>query len=185
MKNIVIGVSGGIACYKAVEVVNQLRKDGYNVNVIMTKSAQEFVKPLTFQVMSGNLVVTDMFDPIDHWDTTHIDLGKNADVFVIAPATANVIGKIASGIADDMLTTTIMVAKCPIVIAPAMNTAMYENVFVQSNFKKLRKNGYHILETKEGMLACGDVGRGKLLDWELIVQYIKKLAEEDKRYFKS
>ncbi len=184
MKNIVVGVSGGIACYKAIEIVNQLKKDGYNVNVIMTKSAQEFVKPLTFQVMSGNLVVTDMYDPIDHWDTTHIDLGKNADVFVIVPATANIIGKIASGIADDMLSTTVMVATCPKVIAPAMNTAMFENPFVQENMKKLKANGYHVLKTKDGLLACGDLGKGKLLDWEEITQYIKDIAEEQDKYLK-
>ncbi len=182
MKNIVVGVSGGIACYKAVEIVNQLKKDGYNVNVIMTKSAQEFVKPLTFQVMSGNLVVTDMYDPVDHWDTTHIDLGKNADVFVIVPATANIIGKIASGIADDMLSTTVMVATCPKVIAPAMNTAMYENPFVQANLKKLEENGYHVLETIEGLLACGDEGKGKLLPWEVITQYIKDIVDKDEKY---
>lgn len=185
MKNIVVGVSGGIACYKAVEIVNQLNKDGYNVNVIMTKAAQEFVRPLTFQVMSNNLVVTDMYDPIDHWDTTHIDLGKNADVFVIVPATANIIGKIASGIADDMLSTTVMVSTCPKVIAPAMNTAMYENPFVQDNIKKLKDNGYHVLGTKSGILACGDVGKGKLLPWEVILEYIKGVAEKDDKYLKS
>ena len=185
MKNIVVGVSGGIACYKAVEIVNQLKKDGYNVNVIMTKSAQEFVRPLTFQVMSGNLVVTDMYDPIDHWDTTHIDLGRDADLFVIVPATANIIGKIANGIADDMLSTTIMVATCPKIIAPAMNTAMFENPFVQENLKKLEANGYHVLDTKEGVLACGDVGKGKLLSWEEIVQYIIDTVEKDDRYLKT
>lgn len=185
MKNIVVGVSGGIACYKAVEIVNQLKKDGYNVNVIMTKSAQEFVRPLTFQVMSGNLVVTDMYDPVDHWDTKHIDLGRDADLFVIVPATANIIGKIASGIADDMLSTTVMVATCPKVIAPAMNTAMYENPFVQDNLRKLEANGYHVLGTKEGVLACGDVGMGKLLPWEEIVQYIKDVVEKQDKYLKS
>ena len=185
MKNIVIGVCGGIACYKTIEIVNQLKKDGYNVDVIMTKSAQEFVKPLTFQVMSGNIVVTDMFDPIDHWDTTHIDLAQKADVFAIVPATANIIGKVASGIADDMLSTTVMVAKCPIIIAPAMNTAMYENIFVQQNLKKLTDNGYHVLETKEGLLACGDQGKGKLLPWEVITQYIKDIAEQKNKYLKS
>lgn len=185
MKNIVVGVSGGIACYKAVEVVNQLKKDGYNVQVIMTKAAQEFVRPLTFQVMSGNSVVKEMFDPIDQWDTTHIDLAKNADLFVIVPATANVIGKIASGIADDMLTTTIMVAKCPVLIAPAMNSAMYENPFVQTNIRKLEENGYKVLQTKEGLLACGDEGEGKLLDWEDIVKEIKEILETEGKFLKS
>ena len=182
MKNIVVGVCGGIACYKAIEIVNQLKKDGYNVNVIMTKSAQEFVTPLTFQVMSGNNVITDMYDKGDHLGTAHIDLGKNADVFVIVPATANIIGKITSGIADDMLSTTIMVARCPIVIAPAMNTAMYENPFVQANMMKLKENGYHVLNTQEGLLACGDEGKGKLLPWDVITQYIKDIAEKDAKY---
>ena len=185
MKNVVIGVSGGIACYKAIEIVNQLKKDGYNVNVIMTKSAQEFVKPLTFQAMSGNVVVTDMFDPAEHWDMKHIDLAKNADVFVIVPATANIIGKIASGIADDMLSTTVMVARCPIIIAPAMNTAMYENVFVQSNLQKLTSNGYIVLKTQEGLLACGDEGKGKLLPYEDILKEIKDILNEEIRHLKS
>lgn len=184
MKNVVIGVSGGIASYKTIEIVNQLKKDGYNVNVIMTKAAQEFIRPLTFQVMSGNNVVTDMFDPIDHWDTKHIDLAKNADVFAVIPATANIIGKISSGIADDMLSTTIMVARCPIVIAPAMNTAMYENEIVQNNLKKLSDHGYIVLNTQPGVLACGDVGNGKLLPWEEIYQQIIYLLEKDLKHRK-
>ncbi|MGV8962889.1 MAG: bifunctional phosphopantothenoylcysteine decarboxylase/phosphopantothenate--cysteine ligase CoaBC [Candidatus Saccharimonadaceae bacterium] len=182
MKNIVVGVCGGIACYKAIEIVNQLKKDGYNVNVIMTKSAQEFVMPLTFQVMSGNNVVTDMFDKEEHWGTAHIDLGKNADVFVIVPATANILGKITSGIADDMLTTTVMVATCPIIIAPAMNTAMYDNPFVRANIDKLKEHGYHVLDTEEGLLACGDEGKGKLLPWDIITKYIKDIAEKESKY---
>lgn len=174
MKNIVVGVTGGIACYKAVEIVNQLKKDGYNVDVIMTRAAQEFVTPLTFQTMSGNAVVTDMFDTVAKWDTKHIELAKKADLFVIVPATANIIGKIASGIADDMLTTTIMAARCPKLIFPAMNTAMLENPIVQYNMEKLRKFGYNVYGTASGELACRDIGNGKLLPWEDIVEIIEK-----------
>lgn len=170
----VIGVSGGIACYKAVEVVNQLRKDGYNVKVIMTKAAQQFVTPLTFQTMSRNAVVTEMFDPVAKWDTKHVSLAKEADLFVIVPATANIIGKIANGIADDMLSTTVMATKSPVLIFPAMNTAMYENSIVQENIQKLKKHGYHLFGTASGELACGDIGTGKLLDWQQIVAEIEK-----------
>jgi phosphopantothenoylcysteine decarboxylase/phosphopantothenate--cysteine ligase len=173
-KTVVIGVSGGIACYKAVEVVNQLRKDGYNVKVIMTKAAQQFVTPLTFQTMSRNVVVTEMFDPVAKWDTEHVSLAKAADLFVIVPATANIIGKIANGIADDMLSTTIMATKSPVLIFPAMNTAMYENSILQENIQKLKKHGYHLFGTASGELACGDIGTGKLLDWQQIVVEIKK-----------
>ena len=177
MKNIVIGVTGGIACYKTIEVVNQLKKDGYNVDVIMTRAAQEFVTPLTFQTMSGNPVVTDMFDAVAKWDTKHIELAKKADLFVIAPATANIIGKIASGIADDMLTTTIMAARCPKLIFPAMNTAMLENPIVQDNMTKLRNYGYEVYGTANGELACGDIGTGKLLPWEDIVEIIENYGK--------
>lgn len=173
MKTIVVGVTGGIACYKAVEVVNQLKKDGYNVEVIMTKSAQEFVTPLTFKTMSHNPVITDMFDPAREWDTKHIDLAKAADLFVIVPATANIIGKIASGIADDILTATVIAARSPVLIFPAMNTFMYENPIVQDNIKKLKSFGYNVYDTAEGELACGDVGKGKLLSWEEIVKIIE------------
>ncbi|NLI72618.1 MAG: bifunctional phosphopantothenoylcysteine decarboxylase/phosphopantothenate--cysteine ligase CoaBC [Bacteroidales bacterium] len=172
-KTILIGVSGGIACYKAIEVVNQLKKEGYNVEVIMTRAAQEFIAPLTFKTMSHNPVITDMFDPVREWDTKHIDLAKAADVFVIVPATANIIGKIANGIADDMLTTTVMAARSPVLIFPAMNTFMYENTILQENIEKLKKHGYHVYGTAKGELACGDIGTGKLLDWQEIVKEIK------------
>lgn len=171
-KNVVVGVTGGIACYKAVEIVNNLVKNGYDVNVIMTKNAMEFVTPLTFQTLSKNKVVTDMFDKVDKWDTEHISLAKKADIFLIAPATANVIGKIANGIADDMLTTTVMATKAKVIIAPAMNTAMWENRIVQSNINKLKEYGYEILDTGEGRLACGDIGSGKLLHWEKILEKV-------------
>ena len=132
-KTVVIGVSGGIAVYKTLDVVSRLRKLGVNVNVIMTKSATEFVTPLSFQSLSQNYVVCDMFEDPKTWDVEHISLAKRADVFLIAPATANVIGKIANGIADDMLTTTVMATKAKVLIAPAMNTNMYENPILQRN----------------------------------------------------
>lgn len=172
MKSIVVGVSGGIACYKAAEIVNALVKKGHHVDVIMTENAQRFVTPLTFQTLSQNKVITDMFEPTDHWDVQHISLAKKADVFAVVPATANIIGKIAAGIADDMLTTTIMAAKCRKLIAPAMNTAMWENPIVQENISRLRAFGFEVLETDSGRLACGDTGSGKLLPWEDIVQVI-------------
>lgn len=173
--NIVLGVTGGIAAYKAVEIVNDLTKKGHNVDVIMTDSATKFVTPLTFQTLSHNKVITTMFDPVEKWDTEHITLAKKADVFVIVPATANVIGKIANGIADDMLTTTIMATKAPKLLAPAMNTAMWENPIVQDNIEKLRRFGYHVLDTDTGMLACQDIGSGKLLPWDHIVKEILHL----------
>ncbi len=177
MKNIVVGVTGGIACYKAVEVVNDLTKKGYNVDVIMTENAQKFVTPLTFQSLSHNKVVTGMFDEVDKWDTEHISLAKKADLFLIVPATANVIGKIAGGIADDMLTTTVMATRATVMIAPAMNTAMWENPIVQDNMTKLTHFGYQVLGSDEGYLACGDIGSGKLLPWQIIVEKAVEVLE--------
>ena len=174
MKSIVIGVSGGIACYKAAEVVNALVKRGHQVDVIMTENAAKFVTPLTFQTLSQSKVITDMFEKPERFDVRHVSLAKKADVFAVVPATANVIGKIAGGIADDMLTTTIMAAGCRKILAPAMNTAMWENPIVQDNVKKLVRYGYEILKTDSGRLACGDTGSGKLLPWEEIVEIILK-----------
>lgn len=173
MKTVVVGVTGGIAAYKAIEVVHQLSKNGHNVEVIMTESAQKFITPLTFQTLSHNTVVTDMFDSISQWDTKHIELAQKANLFAILPATANIIGKIANGIADDMLSTTIMATKSPVHIFPAMNTAMYQNPIVQSNLVKLSQYGYHIAKTENGLLACGDQGEGKLMAWEKIVAQIE------------
>lgn len=172
MKSIVIGISGGIACYKTAEIVSALVKKGHHVDVIMTENAQKFVTPLTFQTLSQNKVIIGMFEPTDSWDIKHIALAEKADVFAVVPATANVIGKIAGGIADDMLTTTIMAAKCRRIIAPAMNTAMWENPIVQENVKKLRTYGFEVLDTDAGRLACGATGMGKLLPWEEIVDII-------------
>lgn len=177
MKSIVVGISGGIACYKAAEIVSSLVKKGHHVDVIMTKNAQKFITPLTFQTLAGTKVITDTFEESDEWNVRHISLAQRADVFVVVPATANIIGKIAGGIADDMLTTTIMAATCRKLIAPAMNTAMWENPIVQENIKKLKKYGFVVLDTDTGRLACGDIGKGKLLPWETIVDII--LQEEN------
>ncbi|KDR94026.1 phosphopantothenoylcysteine decarboxylase / phosphopantothenate--cysteine ligase [Peptoclostridium litorale DSM 5388] len=171
-KNIVIGVTGGIAAYKACDVVSRLKKLGAGVDVIMTGSAAEFVSPLTFQSLSQNPVTTDMFEKPLNWDIKHISLAQKADMFLIAPATANIIGKIANGIADDMLSTTIMAAKCPVIIAPAMNTGMYENAVVQKNIKSLKALGYQFIEPESGRLACGDEGKGKLASPQSIVDRI-------------
>ena len=177
-KTVVIGVSGGIAVYKTLDVVSRLRKLGVNVNVIMTKSATELVTPLSFQSLSQNYVVCDMFEDPKTWDVEHISLAKRADVFLIAPATANVIGKIANGIADDMLTTTVMATKAKVLIAPAMNTNMYENPILQRNINTLKELGYNFVEPESGRLACGDTGKGKLASPETIVDEVVKLLSK-------
>lgn len=176
-KTVVIGVCGGIAVYKACDLVSKLKKTGVNVHVIMTKSATEFVAPLTFQTLSQNYVVEDMFESPKTWDVEHISLAKKADVFVLAPATANVIGKVANGIADDMLTTTIMATKAKILIAPAMNTNMYENPVVQRNIQTLKDLNYKFVEPESGRLACGDIGSGKLASVDTIFNRIIELLE--------
>ena len=177
-KTVVIGISGGIAVYKVLDVISKLKKIGVNIHVIMTKSATEFVTPLSFQSLSQNYVVCDMFEEPKTWDVEHISLAKKADVFLVAPATANVIGKIANGIADDMLTTTIMATKAKVLIAPAMNTNMYENPIVQKNISILKELGYKFVEPESGRLACGDVGKGKLSTPDNIVNNIIDLLTQ-------
>lgn len=179
-KNIVVGVSGGIAAYKACDVVSKLKKQGFEIDVIMTKNAQEFVSPLTFQTLSNQTVVTDMFETPSNWNVEHIELAKKADVFVIVPATANIIGKIANGIADDMLTTTIMATEAKKVIVPAMNTKMYHNPIVQENILKLKRHGYYFIEPVSGLLACGDTGKGKMEDPTVIVEELCLIANQTK-----
>lgn len=171
-KNIVMGVSGGIAVYKAVDVVSRLRKLHANIDVIMTKSATEFVKPLTFQSISQNPVTIDIFNEPTHWEIEHISLAKKADAFLVAPATANIIGKVANGIADDMLTTTIMATKANVVFAPAMNTNMYNNIIFKENVNKLKEHGYEFIKPGSGRLACGDFGEGKMAEPCDIVDYL-------------
>ncbi|NLK20948.1 MAG: bifunctional phosphopantothenoylcysteine decarboxylase/phosphopantothenate--cysteine ligase CoaBC [Epulopiscium sp.] len=169
-KTVVLGVTGGIAAYKACEVTSRLIKLGFNVQVIMTQSSTEFVRPLVFQSLTNNPVVTDMFEKPSTWEIEHISLAKKANLFLIVPATANIIGKIACGIADDMLSTTVMATKAPVVFAPAMNTAMYQNRIVQKNISNLKELGYFFISPSQGRLACGDMGVGKLAEVEAIVE---------------
>ena len=175
-KTIVIGVTGGIAAYKACDVVSKLRKRGASVYVIMTEAASKFVAPLTFQTLSNHFVVSDMFAEQKTWEVEHISLAKKADLMVIVPATADIIGKLAAGIADDMLTTTAMACRAPVMLAPAMNTGMYHNPIVQENIRKLTTLGYPVIEPVCGMLACGDEGEGKLADVDTIVEAIASFA---------
>lgn len=169
-KCVVLGVTGGIASYKALDIVSKLKKLNYDVNVIMTKSALQFIHPLPFQSLSGNMVSKDMFEEPKAFEIQHISLAKKADMILVAPATANIIGKVANGIADDMLSTTIMAATCPVVFVPAMNTNMYKNSIVKNNIEKLKGFGYEFINPISGRLACGDVGEGKMADTEDIVE---------------
>lgn len=173
-KCVVIGVSGGIAAYKTANLVSDLVKHGVEVHVIMTKNATNFITPATFEVLSGNKCIVDTFDRGFTFEVEHISLAKKADLILIAPATANIIAKLSAGIADDMLTTTVLAAKCPILVAPAMNTNMYEHITVRNNLEKLSSYGYEIIEAASGRLACGDVGKGKLADIEVLFDHIVK-----------
>jgi phosphopantothenoylcysteine decarboxylase/phosphopantothenate--cysteine ligase len=177
-KTIVLGVTGGIACYKAVELVRLLVKASHRVQVIMTRGAMEFVTPLTFQTLSGNPVASETFNLTQESEIGHINLADSADLFVIAPATANIIGKIANGIADDLLTTVIMATQAPVLIAPAMNIHMFGNPILQENLRKLRRVGYHILEPVEGFLACGYEGKGRLPEPEKIADEVERLLRK-------
>lgn len=176
--NVVLGVTGGIACYKAAAVVSNLCKKDIEVDVIMTQNAAEFVGPITFQTLSKNPVTIDTFGSVKYWEVEHIALAEKADLMLIAPATADIIGKIANGIADDMLSTTVMAVGAPVVLAPAMNVHMYENPIVQENIAKLKNLGYLFIEPGEGLLACGDVGRGRMAEPEEIVEAVCELLEK-------
>ncbi len=180
-KKIVVGVSGGIAAYKACDIVSRLKKLNAEIDVIMTKSATEFVQPQTFQALTQNPVAVEMFESPKYWDIEHISLAQKADILLIAPATANIIGKVANGIADDMLSTTIMASTAKVIFAPAMNTKMYENRIVQENIEKLAALGYYFITPASGRLACGDVGIGKLADVDTIVDFVldKALPKQD------
>lgn len=174
---VVLGVTGGIAAYKAADLVSRLKKADFDVHVILTKHGREFVTETTFQSLSQNPVYMDMFD-IPQWNTEHISLAKRADIFVVAPATANIIGKVSSGIADDLLSTTLMATKAPVLFAPAMNTNMYENPIVQNNISKLKELGYNFIEPNEGRLACGDVGKGKMSEPVEILEHIEETLKK-------
>lgn len=171
-KNIIVGVTAGIAAYKAVDLVSKLKKQNANVEVIMTENATKFVSPLTFQTMALNPVYVDMFKEPRNYDVEHISIAEKADIFLIAPATANIIGKIANGIADDLLTTTIMATQAKVIFAPAMNTNMYLNPIVQKNMDYLRKLGYEFIKPGVGILACQTYGPGRMAEPMDIVQYV-------------
>ncbi|MBU3110714.1 bifunctional phosphopantothenoylcysteine decarboxylase/phosphopantothenate--cysteine ligase CoaBC [Clostridium lacusfryxellense] len=171
-KSVVIGVTGGIAVYKALDVISRLKKENVEVYVIMTKAAKEFVNPISFQTLSQNIVIGDMFEEPKAWELQHISLAKKADLVVVVPATANIIGKVANGISDDMLTTTIMATNAPVIFAPAMNVNMYNNKILQGNIQKLKSYGYDFIDPTSGRLACGDIGEGKLAPTEDIFEII-------------
>ncbi len=178
-KEVLLGVTGGIAAYKSVLLLRELTKAGANVNVIMTQSATNFVGPLTFQTLSGNPVTTEIFTLFASSEIGHVSLANRADLLVIAPATANIIGKIANGIADDFLTTMVMATTVPVLFAPAMNTNMWASPVVQRNISSLKEMGYHFMEPAEGELACGVEGRGKLADIDAIMDEVKALLSPD------
>ncbi|MEE0863110.1 MAG: bifunctional phosphopantothenoylcysteine decarboxylase/phosphopantothenate--cysteine ligase CoaBC [Lachnospiraceae bacterium] len=173
-KTIVLGVTGSIAAYKMAGVASALVKKGANVHVLMTKNATNFINPITFETLTNHKCLVDTFDRNFQFDVEHVSIAKQADLVLIAPASANVIGKIANGIADDMLTTTIMACTCTKLVSPAMNTNMYNNPIVQDNIKKLENYGYVMIEPECGRLACGDVGAGKLPSEEVLVESIEK-----------
>lgn len=179
-KTIVIGVCGGIAAYKSAQLASNLYKKGYDVHVIMTKNATEFITPLTFETLTHNRVSVGTFDRNYQYDVNHISLAKRADLFVLAPASANCIAKVAHGIADDMLTTTFLAANCPKLIAPAMNTGMLNNPITQSNLEKCKEYGMVVIESDSGYLACGDVGKGRLAEIEDIEDAIDYLLVKNK-----
>lgn len=171
-KTVLLGVTGSIAAYKIASLASMLRKQHADVHVLMTKNATNFIHPITFETLTGNKCIVDTFDRNFSFEVEHISLAKKADVVLVAPASANVIGKLANGIADDMLTTTILACTVPILISPAMNTHMYENPIVQDNLKRLQHYGMQIIDPASGMLACQDVGKGKMPEPELLYQYI-------------
>ena len=173
-KCVLLGITGGIAAYKMANVASALHKAGAKVHVIMTENATKFITPLTFETLTGSKCMTDTFDRDFQFDVRHISVAKEADVILIAPATANVIAKMAHGIADDMLTTVVLAAKCPKLVSPSMNTAMLENPITQDNLALLRKYGFTIIDSASGYLACGDTGSGKLPEPEVLCQWIER-----------
>ncbi len=174
-KEIVLGVTGGIAAYKAAELVRLLIKEGARVHVVMTKNAQQFITPLTFQTLSGNPVVTDLFTLLEETKIGHVALADLAELIVILPATANIIGKIANGIADDFLSTMVMASKAPVLFVPSMNVNMWENKALQQNVQTLRERGYHFMEPGEGELACHWYGKGRLAELKEVIEKIKEI----------
>lgn len=177
--NILIGVTGGISAYKACSLINFLRGEGANIKVIMTKHATKFISPITIEALAGSKVFIDMFEDDDHSEVTHIKLAKEANLVLVVPATANIIGKVANGIADDMLSTTIMATKSPVIFAPAMNNQMFENRIVQDNIKKLEEYGYKFIQPVVGHLACGGSEIGKLPSTKTLVKRTEEIMKEE------
>ncbi len=178
-KTVVLGVTGSIAAYKMANVASLLVKQGAEVHVIMTANATHFIHPITFESLTGHKCLVDTFDRNFQFHVAHVSLAKQADVFLIAPASANMIGKMANGIADDMLSTTVLAAKCPVLVSPAMNTNMYENKIVQDNLSKLQRFGMTVIPPETGRLACRDVGAGKMPKEEILVDYVlREIAKE-------
>ena len=175
-KTVVLGVTGSIAAYKIASLASMLKKQGADVEVIMTKNAVNFINPITFESLTGNKCLVDTFDRNFQFSVEHVALAKRADVFLIAPASANVIAKVAHGLADDMLTTTFLACQCPKIIAPAMNTRMYTNPILQDNLKICGQYGMEVIAPAEGYLACGDTGAGKMPEPEELFDYIQKAA---------
>ena len=176
-KKLVIGVTGSIAAFKTAELVSQLSRKNFQVTVVMTKAAQKFIRPLTFQALSNRPVIIDLFSSKKNWDINHISLAEQANLIIIAPASANIIGKIAGGMADDFLSTLIISASSPVLICPAMNGKMYKNSLVQENIKKLKKAGFRFLGPEKGRLACGDEGLGRLVEIRKIILEISKILK--------
>jgi phosphopantothenoylcysteine decarboxylase / phosphopantothenate---cysteine ligase len=175
-KEIILGVTGSVAIYKACELVRRLKEHNCNVTVVMTAEARQLIKPVLFQSLSGNKVYGDMFEQPEEWEVKHISLAEKADAVVVAPATANIIGKIASGICDDMLSCVVCATRAPVVVCPAMNEAMYRNPIVQENCKKLHRLGYFFVEPRKGKLACGKIGIGCLAEVDIIVRDVLKIS---------
>lgn len=176
-RRVVLGITGSVAAYKACELLRRLRDAGAEVRVVMTVNARRFLGEETLLALSGNRVITDLFGSADQWAANHIALSRWADLLLIAPATANILGKAASGIADDILSTAILSARCKIVFAPAMNTAMYENAIVQGNIEKLRGVGCEFVQPEAGALACGEDGIGRLADLGSILEKVERILQ--------
>ncbi len=174
-KNIILGVTGSIAIYKACDILRRLKENNFCVSVVMTQEAEEFIRPVLFESLSGNKVYRGLFDTPQAWEIEHVSLADKASLVLIAPATANVIGKIAGGISDDLLTCVVSATKAPVVICPAMNENMYRNKITQANIKKLESLGYRFVGPKKGTLACGKRGVGCLADIDEIVREVKKV----------